>query len=369
MRATVQDQAVQDQARKTRFRIVKLQTTNPWVDFLAIIAALVAGLLVSAAIIAASGTDVREAYRALYAGAFGNSKAFQMTLVRSTPLLFTGLATVVAFRGKIWNIGGEGQFIAGAMMTAWVSTQFANLPQGVLVPMIIVGAMLGGAAWGGIAGYLRARFQVNEIIVTVMFNYIIQFILSYLLQGPWMDKTSYYIQSIAFAKTSYFPNLFGTRLHLGLVLGLVSAFLVYVVLWKTPLGYEIRAIGVNPVSAKYNGINASKTILLTMMISGALAGLGGGTEIAAIHHRLRLDVAAGYGFAGILVAMVGQLHPLGAIISALFFGALTNGSYLMQINSKVPVALVHTIEGVILFFLVTAFVIKQYQVRRVKADE
>ncbi len=361
--------ASQKLTHKSRFRIVKLQSTNPWIDFLAIIIALITGLLVSAAIVAASGTNVSEAYVSLLQGAFGDARAIQMTLVRTIPLLFTGLATVVAFRGKIWNIGGEGQFIAGAMMTAWISTQFANLPQAVLVPLIIAGAMIGGALWAGIAGYLRAKFLTNEIIVTVMFNYIIQFILSYLLQGPWMDKSSYYIQTIAFGENSYFPTLFGTRIHMGLILVLLSAFIVYLLLWKTPLGYEIRAIGVNPISAKYSGINTKKIIILTMLISGALAGLGGGTEISAIHHRLRLDVAAGYGFAGILVAMVGQLHPLGAVVSALFFGALTNGSYLMQINSKVPVALVHTMEGIILFFLVAAFVIKGYRIRRAMPDE
>ena len=360
---------VHKQAQKSRFRIVKLQTTNPWVDFLAVMVALVAGLLVSAAIIVSSGTDIKEAYGALFEGAFGSFKAVQTTLIRTTPLLFTGLATVVAFRGKIWNIGGEGQFIAGAMMTALISTQLANLPQAILVPLIIAGAMLGGAAWAGIAGYLRARFRVNEIIVTVMLNYIIQFILSYLLQGPWKDQSSYYIQSIAFGESSYFPTLFNSRLHIGLILALASAFLVYLLLWKTPLGYEIRAIGVNPVSAKYNGINVSRTIILTLIISGALAGLGGGTDIAAVQHRLRMDVAAGYGFTGILVAMMGQLHPFGAILGALFFGALTNGSYLMQIKCQVPVALVHTIQGVILFFLVIAFVIKQYRIRRVKTDE
>ncbi len=361
--------AAEKLARKSRYRIVKLQVRNPWVDFLAILVALIAGLLISAAVIAISGTNVREAFSALFTGAFGSSKAIQMTLIRTTPLLFTGLATVVAFRGKIWNIGGEGQFIAGAMMTAFVSTQLAMLPQVLLVPVIIVGAMLGGALWAGVAGFLRARFKVNEIIVTVMLNYIVQFILSYLLQGPWMDKSSYYIQTIAFGNNSYFPTIPGTTIHIGFILALLCALAVYLVLWKTPLGYEIRAIGVNPVSSKYNGINVEKTILLTMLISGALAGLGGGTEIAAIHHRLRLDVAAGYGFTGILVAMMGQLHPAGAVLSALFFGALNNGSYLMQINSHVPVALVHTIEGVILFFLVIAFVLKQYRVRRVKPDE
>ena len=126
------------------------------------------------------------------------------------------------------------------MMTAWISTQFAYLPRSILVPFVIFGAMLGGAIWAGIAGFLRAKFNVNEIIVTVMLNYIIEFILSYLLQGPWQDKSSYYIQSIAFSESSYFPTFFGTKLHLGLLLGLIMAFLVYLLLWKTPLGYEIR---------------------------------------------------------------------------------------------------------------------------------
>ncbi len=194
--------------RKTRFRVIKLQTTNPWVDFFAIILALLAGLAISALIIIASGKNFQEAFGSLLEGIYGNSKYFQQTLIRTVPLIFTGLATVVAFRGKIWNIGGEGQFLAGAMMTAWISTHFASLPQTILVPLIIVGAMLGGALWAGIAGFLRAKYNVNEIIVTVMLNYLIEFILSYLLQGPWQDKSSYYIQSIAFAEIFLLPYLF-----------------------------------------------------------------------------------------------------------------------------------------------------------------
>ena len=357
------------EARKTRLQIIKLQTTNPLIDFLSVVVALVGGLLVGAAVIAASGIEVWEAYGALFGGAFGGAKEIQRTLLQATPLLFTGLAAVVAFRGKIWNIGGQGQFMAGAMVAAWLSTKLVALPQPVLVPVIIVGAMAGGAVWAGIAGYLRARFQVNEIIVTVMLNYIIQFILSYLLLGPWQNPKTSYLETITFADNTVFPLLFGSRLHIGLVLAVVMAFLIYLLLWKTSLGYEIRAIGVNPVSAKYNGIDVPRTIIMTMLLSGALAGLGGGTEIAGIHHKLRMDmVSATYGFTGILVAMMGQLNPFGAVLASIFFGALTNGSYLMQIKSGVPVALIHTIQGVILFFLVIVFVIKQYRVRRVQAD-
>ena len=354
---------------KTKYKIVKQEIRNPWIDLLAILAALISGLLVGAAVIAASGTNAMEAYGNLFDGAFGSPKAIMQTVLQATPMLFTGLAAVVAFRGKIWNIGGEGQFLAGAMMTTWVSINLANWPQPILLPVIILAAMAGGAIWAGIAGYLRAKFQVNEIIVTVMLNYIIEFIMSYMLQNHWTDPKSSYPQSISFDPASYFPPLFGSKLHIGLILVLVMAFLVYLLLWKTPLGYEIRAIGVNPTAAKYKGINVPRTIMLTMLISGALAGLGGGTEIAGIHHRLRLDISAGYGFTGILVAMMGQLHPLGVIISAFFFGALVNGSYLMQIKSQVPVALVHSIQGLILFFLVIAFVVRQYRIRKVQVDE
>lgn len=357
------------ETKNTKFRIIRQQKSNPWLDFLAVILALVAGLLVGAGIIATSDANVGEAFGALFNGGFGSSKAIQKTLLEATPLIFTGLAVVIAFRGKIWNIGGEGQFFAGAMMAAWIGTTFSDLPQLILVPIIIIGAMLGGALWAGIAGFLRARYSINEIIVTVMLNYIILFILSYLLQGPWRDPGSSYLQTISFADTTYFPTLFGTRLHIGFLLALFFAFLVYLLLWKTPLGYEIRAIGINPESAKYKGINVTRIIIVTMLLSGAMAGLGGGTELSGIHHRLRMDISSGYGFTGILVALMGQLHPLGTVLAAIFFGALTNGSYLMQIQSQVPVALVHTIQGVILFFLVIAFVLRQYRIKRVYTDE
>lgn len=357
-------------AKKGRYRIVKQEFRNPWIDFLAVVSALIAGLLVGAVIIiTTSEANVADAYGALFSGGFGGKKQFMQTLLQATPLIFTGLAAVVAFRGKIWNIGGEGQFLAGALMASWISINFADLSQPLLVPIIILGAMFGGAFWAGIAGYLRAKFNVNEIIVTVMLNYIIQFIMSYLLIGPMNDPNSAYPQTMSFAETTYFPKLFDTKLHIGLIVALVAAFLVYVLLWKTPLGYEIRSIGVNPVAGKYKGINVSRTILITMLLSGALAGLGGGTEISGIHHRLRLDISAGYGFTGILVAMMGQLNPFGAILAAIFFGALINGSYLMQIKSQVPVSLVHTIQGVILFFLVIAFALRQYRIRKVQIDE
>ncbi len=356
--------------QKTAYRIVKRDARNPWVDLLAILGALALGLLIGALIImATSDASPLDAYSALFNGGFGSKKAFMQTLLQATPLIFTGLATVVAFRGKIWNIGGEGQFLAGAMMAGWVSLNIGDMPQPAVIPLVVLGSMIGGALWAGIAGYFRAKFNANEIIVTVMLNYLIHFLMSYLLIGPWNDPGSSYIQTMSFAESTYLPKLFDTKLHLGLIFALVAALLVYIVLWKTPLGYEIRSIGVNPEAGKYKGINISRIIIVTMLLSGALAGLGGGTEIAGMHHRLRLDISTGYGFTGILVAMMGQLHPFGSILAAIFFGALINGSFLMQIKSKVPFALVDTIQGVILFLLVIAFVLRQYSIRKVQIDD
>jgi simple sugar transport system permease protein len=357
-------------SRRNRFKIIKRQSANPWIDILAVMLALVGGLLVGGLIIEiTTDANVIDAYSALYNGAFGSSKALQKTLLQATPLLFTGLATIVAFRGRIWNIGGEGQFLAGAMVTAWISMNFSQLPQLILIPLVIIGAMVGGALWAAIAGFLRARYNANEIIVTVMLNYVIHFILSYLLGGPWKDPDSFYLQTFSFAESTFFPFIGDSKIHMGSILAVFLAMAIYILLWKTPLGYEIRAIGVNPVSSEYKGVQVSRTILLTMLISGAMAGLGGGTEIAANHHRLRLDISTGYGFTGILVAMMGQLNPFGAILSAIFFGAMVNGSYFMQIKSKVPFSLVETVQGVILFFLVIAFVLRQYRIKKVGSDE
>jgi simple sugar transport system permease protein len=355
---------------RTKYKIVKRQITNPLLDFLAVAGALIGGLLVGGLIISlTTEANPFDAYQALFEGAFGSYKAIQKTLLQATPILFTGLATIVAFRGRIWNIGGEGQFLAGAMVTAWISMNFSNLPQPVLIPLIILGSMLGGALWAGIAGFLRARYNANEIIVTVMLNYVVHFILSYLLVGPFKDPDSPYLQTFYFAESTFFPAIGDSRLHIGSLLAVALSLAIYILLWKTPLGYEIRAIGVNPVSSEYKGIRVSRTILLTMLISGAIAGLGGGTEVAAMHHRLRLDISTGYGFTGILVAMMGQLNPFGAILSAIFFGAMVNGSYFMQIKSKVPFSLVETVQGVILFFLVIAFVLRQYRIKKVEIDE
>lgn len=343
--------------------------TSRWWQVASIFLALVAAFGVSSLLIASAGANVLEALQAMGRGAFGSWSAAAETLVQSTPLIFTGLAVTVAFRGRIWNIGAEGQFWAGAMAAYWVATNVSGLPTPIIVVVTIVVAFAAGMVWGGIAGLLKARYGASEIIVTVMLNFIIMFTLSFLLSDAWQDPTSHFYQTAATPDASFFPRLLlKGRLHLGFALALLTAVLVYMLLWMTTLGYEIRAMGINPVAARYKGINVATITVLILAISGGIAALAGASEVAGLHHRLRLDISTGYGFTGIIIAMLGRLHPAGVILAAIFFGALVNGALGMQIATGVPVALVQAIQGITLLFLLTADVLARYRLTRISAD-
>lgn len=356
---------VDEKVTKLTFKFQRRTEPSRLGQALAVPVALVAALALSSILIRAAGANVAQALEALYLGAFGDLNAFLETLVQATPLIFTGLAVTVAFRARIWNIGAEGQLVAGAITAYWASATFSGLPSIALIPTVLFFATFGGALWGIIPGYLKVRFEADEIIVTVLLNYVIQFLLSYLLSGPWRDPTAFFIQTPLLPEAATLPILFSkSRLHLGFVIALTVAFVVYVLLWRTSLGYEIRALGYRPNVARHKGINVAKTIVLVMAISGAIAGLAGGTELFGIHPRLRMDAMHGFGFTGILVALLGRLHPGGVILAAIFFGALVNGSSRMQIVTGVPVALVFAIQGIVILFLMAADGLSRFQLRK-----
>jgi len=332
----------------------------------AVMIALAASLLVSAGLIATSGADVLGALGALFRGSFGSMNAILETLVQATPIIFTGLAMTLVFRGRVWNIGGEGQFFAGALATAFISLNFSHLPPAIIIVLILLASMAAGGFLGFIPGYLKAKWGISEIIVTIMLNYIMQNILSFLLAGPMQAEGDFFLQTPRFARSTYLPTMPGSRLHLGFLIALLLVAVVYIVLWKTPLGYEIRAVGDNPTAAKYKGINTRKIVILLMVMSGVIAGLAGGTELAGLHHRLRLDISTGYGYTGIMIALLGRLSPIGVVPAAIFFGALVNGSTSMQVNFGVPVALVFSLQGVVIVFLLLADALTRYRIRRVE---
>jgi general nucleoside transport system permease protein len=332
---------------------------------LALALACVSGL--GAILIATSGASITQAATAFYEGAFGSKGAILETLVQATPLIFTGLAMVVAFRASVWNIGGEGQFFAGAMATIAVTRMWPDLPGPFLITGVIVAAAIGGAIWGFIPGLLKARFGVNEVVVTVMLNYVMLYLVSYIVGGVWRDPSSFYIQTSQIPTQAWLPTLLTPgRLHLGFLLALVTAGIVSFLLHRSVLGYEISAVGANPVASRYRGISVAKVVVAVMIISGALAGLAGGVEVAGVYHRVRLDISTGYGFAGIIVALLGQLSPVGTVLAAILFGALVNGSTAMQISAGVPVALVYAIQGLTLIFVLGASVLSRYRIRRAR---
>ena len=333
---------------------------------MAYVIALAAGFGASAMLIALSGASVLDGFGALFEGAFGSREAVLQSLVAGTPLIFTGLATVVAFRARLWSIGQEGQMFAGAMAGYWASLWLESVPAAVAVPAVIVAAVIGGGLLGALAGWLRARFQVNEIISTVMLNYVVIYFLSYLLAGgPWTAAGT-----VAYHQTPLLDERFrlpliatDAKLHIGFALALAAAILCRILIERTPLGLELRGLGLNPTALRFKGTDVHRTIVLVMFISGGLAAMAGVSEIFGVNHRLRGDVMAGLGYTGIIVGMIAALRPLGAVIAALFFGALENGSLYMSVLSDIPPALVPAMQGILLLFFLCASVLVRYRFR------
>jgi simple sugar transport system permease protein len=354
---------------RTRLSIERRLNRNAGWTFAMYLSATLIGLALSALLLWTSGADVVKAFSALLKGAFGSQKAWIGTLSKATPLILTGLATVVAFRAQVWSIGQEGQVYAGAMGAYLGCLIFAGLPVALYLSLIILSGMIGGALLGTIAAVLKDRFDVNEIISTVMMNYLIVFLLSYLIGGgPWTEVSStvVYQQTGPVPDASQLPHLLGSKkLHIGFLFAMASAVVCYILLEKTPLGYEIRALGYNPVALAYRGTNIGRTIILVMAISGAIAGLAGVSEIFGTSHRLRSDTLYGLGYTGIIIGMIGGLRPLGTVVAGIIFGGLASGALYMKLLAKVPSALVPAMEGILMLTFLCAGVAAHYRLVRV----
>ncbi|HPD40104.1 MAG TPA: ABC transporter permease [Anaerolineae bacterium] len=344
------------------------------VDALLPVFATLAALLVGALMLLALGANPLVAYAALVEGAFGSLNAIADTLVRATPLLFVGVGICIASRGGVTNIGGEGQFVVGALCAVLVGLSFPDGPALLVVPAALLAGMVGGAIWGGIPGLLKAHFNVNEILSTVMMNQIAVQGMNFLLIGPLMDpvqlqRASRIPQTARISPAFDLPRLAPTRLHLGTLLAILMAVLVYILLWRTTLGYRIRAVGLNKEAARYAGINVPRYIALSLALSGALAGLAGAVQIYGVNFRMFTDGSAtGFtgsaGFHGIVAALFGQLHPLGTIPAAFLFGGLLVGANKLQRAVQVPAALIVTLNGLVVVFVVSTELWRQKRARR-----
>ena len=329
--------------------------------------ALAGAILVCGLLFTAAGASPLTALQTLMRGSFGTWRAAGETLVKATPLIFTGLAASVAFRARLWNIGAEGQVFAGAMFAFWLQHNLADFSVAAQIPIIFLGGAVGGALYAGLAAILKTYFSVDEVISTVMLNYIIVYILSLLLQGgPWSEAGGFFEQTAKVDSGSMLPIMVqGTRLHAGFLVAIAAAFVVYVLLKQTPIGYEIKAAGSNIHALKVQGTNTRRLVLVVFLVSGALAGIAGVTEVYGVHYRLKAGAIAGYGYSGIIVAILGQLHPLGIVLASVLFGALLNGATLMQIKTGVPSALIYAIEAILLLFFLAGWAVSNFRVRRV----
>ncbi len=347
--------------------------------FIVALAPIVAVLLAFAAgavLLLILGADPIRAYGTMLDGAFGNQASLFRTLTRATPLLLIAIGICIAFRAGVINIGAEGQVFVGAITAAAFSLgPGSGLPPVLLAPLTLLVGFLAGAFWGAIPGFLKARFDVNEILSTVMMNEIATQLLLFLLAGPMIDpeqieKGTRIPQTAQIPEGAFLVRLAPpSQLHVGLFVGLAMAILVYVLLWRTSIGYRIRAVGLNVHASRYAGMSVPRYVLLSLVLSGGLAGLAGAVELTGITHRVVEGFAVGYGFSGIVVALFGRLHPIGAIPSAFLFGALLVGADKMQRTMQVPASTVTALQGLIVIFVVSSdYFIRRYTARR-KARE
>jgi ABC-type uncharacterized transport system permease subunit len=343
-------------------RILRSAINAILVPLLAVFTAMIIGGVV----IALAGGNPIFAYVGLFQGAFGSAKALSETGVWATPYIFAGLAVALAFKGGLFNIGAEGQLAVGAVVSAWIGYALPGL-LGISLPAIIhiplavgLGALM-GALWAAIPGFLKAYTGGHEVINTIMMNYIGLNLVQFLLNGPMKDPDPRNISARTpfIAESARIPPIFpDLRIHWGFVLALVVAFIIWWLLWKTTTGFEIRTVGANPDGAKYAGINVKRTLILTMGISGFLAGMAGAIEVTALNYRHELGFSIGYGFDSIAIALLGKTHPLGVVIAAILFGALRNGATRMQFMTQIPVDVISLIQALILLFVAADAIIR-----------
>lgn len=321
------------------------------------ILAVVLALVVGAIFLAVLGADVGTVYAKLITGAVGNAYSQTQTIGKAVPLLLVALGVCIAFRASVLNIGVEGQLIVGGLGTTACALLFKELPGPLLLLMSLLAGALTGALWAGIAGFLKAWGGVNEILSTIMMNQIAGYLLIVLLTGPLKDpaaqqEAANIVQSAQIPQSAWLPLIVPrSAFHLGAILALVMAVVVYLFLWRTVTGYRIRAVGQNPRASAYAGIPVRRTMLVAMFCSGALAGLAGGVEILGVTHRAIQDFSTGYGFSAIVVGLFGGLHPFGAIPASLLFGGLlVSGSKLQSVG--VSSAMVTVLQGLVVLFVV-----------------
>lgn len=350
-----------------KLRFEKRLIAPPWMAYAVPVASIVVALLLGAVLFAAAGVNPLRAYRTMFS-AFGSPDGLAGTTAKAIPLILTGLGVGIAFRTLLWNIGAEGQLYIGAFAATAVALYvLPEAPPIVLIPAMLVAGFLAGALWGLIPGALKGLLQVNEIITSLMLNYVAILWTGYFIFGPWKDPQGYGFPGTATFEAARFPRIPGTRIHLGLLLGLLAALLLTLALRRTRWGYEIRVIGENPKAARYAGISLVKNILLVMFLSGGLAGLAGVSELCGLTvPRLEQGLSPGYGYTAIIVAWLARLHPWAIVLVSFLFAGLLVGGDRVQIAMHLPRAAANILQGIVLFAVLGGELFARYRVRIIR---
>ncbi len=379
-------------------------------SFLVIFLAILTGILLGGVLVAATTNEVYAAFRvsfwsglgeafntawrtyvALFTGSVGNPEKIRLafasgddlairrainpffeSLVQSTPYIFGGLAVALGFRAGLFNIGVEGQIFIGAATGVWAGYAIHGLPTIIHIPVAMLFGALGGAAWGFVPGFLKAKTGAHEVITTIMMNYIAFRLVDWLLKFPMHDPNEFTPKTPWILDTAKLPRLFDTpiRFHAGFLIALLMAVVVYLLLFKTTFGFELRMVGSNQNAARYAGVKIARTTILAMVLSGALAGMAGANEVLGINYRLMPAFSSGYGFDSIALALLGKTHPVGVVLASLLFGFLRNGARSMQLAVGVPIDIISILQALILAFIAAPAIIRSiYRLRESKQKE
>jgi simple sugar transport system permease protein len=334
----------------------------PWLVSAVVVplASVVCGFVVAGIAVFITGSDPIQALTALFQGAFTNHDAFAETLVATTPYIFLGLALALGFKAGLFNIGAEGQFYVGGLAGVFVAYSVRGLPGPIEIPLALVAGMVGGFIWSGIAGALKARFGAHEVITTIMLNYVAFLLANYLIDGGLMlAKNVSTPRTPDIDPNARLPILIpNTRLHFGLIIALVAVPVVWFLIERTTLGFQLRSVGFNAMAARANGMSVGRMLALSMGISGSLAGLAGIVQILGLAHHMTDTVAAGYGFDAIAVALLARSNPWAVLPAAFLFGALRNGASFMQLETQVSADLVSVVQAMVIIFVAAPVIVR-----------
>lgn len=332
-----------------------MKTSSSWAtqifEILKIILTLLVALLMGVLVMVLSGKDPFQAYGALFSSALGDPSAIANSLLAATPLIFTGLAAAIAFRAGVFNVGVEGSLYLGAFATAWVGFTFTNLPGWLLIPLCMLVAAGVGGIWSYIPGVMKARLAVDETVTTILLNYVAILYTSYLVNYPFKVPGMANAMSAEVAPTAQLKRFMpGSQFNTGFLIALVAVIVIYFLMKRMNLGFELRSVGDNPIFSKWMGMPTEKIIEKIMFISGLLGGVAGAVQVLGVHYRFAANFSPGFGFTGITIALLARNDPIGVLFASLLFGILRSGSSTMELFTDVPRDLIRVLEATVIFF-------------------